>query len=87
MTQPHLVREQTVTQGESPIRFRFVPVPFEIFPKTLGRERFLFANGTAWRRSAGASLAKRHAARHISITLNGPSAGSRIPPGPFRRRL
>lgn len=86
-TQPYLVREQNVTQEESPIRLRFVPVPFEVFPKTLGRERFLFANGTAWRRSAGASLAKRHAARHISCIKTGPSAGSRVPPGPFRRRL
>lgn len=87
LTQPHLVREQTVTQGESPIRLRFVPVPFEIFPKTLGRERFLFVNGTARRCPAGASLAKRHAGRHISFIKTGPSAGSRVPPGPFRRRL
>ena len=40
MTQPHLVREQTVTQEESPIRLRFVPVPFEVFPKTLSRSDF-----------------------------------------------
>jgi hypothetical protein len=28
-TQPHLVREQIRTREESPIRSRFVPLPFE----------------------------------------------------------